>query len=74
MATPSTVPDHRLNFAVKKKTGKSLEQWNTILDRWNWKSKDIDRAIRQLRRRYGLSAWGARVLITRYQMQRRPRH
>lgn len=66
-------PDHRISTAVKNKTGKTSEQWNTILDRLNHRVRDSEQAIVHLRRRYKLSDWAARVITLRYQMERRVR-
>lgn len=70
---PKLSPDHRISTAVKTKTGKTSEQWNTILDRLNRKARDSEQAIAHLRRRYKLSDWAARVITLRYQMERRVR-
>ncbi len=71
IAKPS--PDHRISAAVKNKTGRTSEQWNTILDRLNRKTQNSEKAIVHLRRRYKLSDWAARVITLRYQMERRIR-
>jgi hypothetical protein len=66
-------PDHRISTAVKRKTGRSSEQWNTILNRLDWKRKGATGVIQHLRRRYKLSDWAARVITLRYQMEKRVR-
>ena len=69
----TSASDHRISTAVKSKTGRTSEQWNTILDRLNRKAHNPEKAIAHLRRRYKLSTWAARVITLRYQMERRVR-
>ena len=70
---PKHMPDHRISTAVKNRTGRTSEQWNTILDRLNRKARDSEQTIAHLRRRYKLSDWAARVITVRYHMERRIR-
>lgn len=65
-----STPDHRISTAVKNKTGRTSEQWNTILDRVHRKTQNPEQAIAHLRRRYKLSDWAARVITLRYQMEK----
>ncbi len=65
--------DPRISQAVRRQTGRSSEQWHTLLDRWDWQRTDPAKAEQHLRRRYGLSVWSARTILLRYQMQRRLR-
>lgn len=67
------LPDHRISTAVKSKTGRTSEQWNTILDRLNRKTQNPAKTVAHLRRRFKLSTWAARVITLRYQMERRAR-
>lgn len=73
MAKKSTAHDPRISQATQRQTGRTSEQWNTILDRWDWKRKNPALAEQHLRRRYGLSVWSARTILLRYQMQKRAR-
>jgi hypothetical protein len=65
--------DPRISQTVRRQTGKSSEQWHTLLDRWDWRHTDSTKAEQHLQRRYGLSVWSARTILLRYQMQRRLR-
>lgn len=55
---------------VKARTGKSSEQWYSILDRWGMKEKGHKAAARYLMEQYGVSPWWAQCITIRYEWER----
>ncbi len=51
-------------------TGKSSQEWYSILDRWGMKEKGHTLAAKHLHNEYSLSPWWAQVITIRYEWER----
>lgn len=55
---------------VKRKTGKSWEQWFMILDKMKAKQLGHTATAKQLREKYKLSSWWSQVVTARYEKEK----
>lgn len=55
---------------VKTRTGKSSQEWYSILDRWGMKEKGHTLTAKHLEDKYGLSPWWAQCITIRYEWER----
>lgn len=51
---------------VVEKTGKSWEEWDSILDGYDVASNGSPAASRHLRENHGVSMWWSNTILTRY--------
>ena len=56
--------------SVQAKTGKSSQEWYTILDKWGMKQKGHTLAAKHLQTQYRLSPWWAQCVTIRYEWER----
>ena len=55
---------------VLARTGKSSQEWYSILDEWGMKEKGHTLAAKHLREEYGVGPWWAQVVTIRYEWER----
>ncbi|MFQ6011726.1 MAG: hypothetical protein ACE5KG_06105 [Nitrososphaerales archaeon] len=55
---------------VRDKTGKSSEEWYSLLDRWGAKEKGHTRIAKYLREECGVSPWWSQAVTIRYEYER----
>ena len=55
---------------IREKTGKSSEEWYTLLDQWGATEKGHPAIARYLEQEQGVSAWWAQSLTVRYEYAR----
>jgi hypothetical protein len=55
---------------VIKRTGRSSDEWNALLDDWGAPQKGHTASARFLREEHGVSGWWAQTITNRYEWER----
>ena len=70
MPTKRTGPRGFSEETVVAKTGRSTEEWNTLLDAWGAALKGHTQTAKYLRDGLGVSPWWAQAVTNRYEHAR----